>query len=400
MLACKTAGMHAYLPGMLAALTAAAHHGGTAGNSPIALGIAGLIVGFTVGLTGMGGGALMTPILVLVFGITPSTAVSSDLLASLIMKPVGGGVHLKRGTVNWTLVRWLCTGSVPSAFVGVLILKRLGQGRHLEDDIKLLLGWALLVASVAMVAKAVLQAKASTRAAARGERANDQPHSIKPLPTVLVGVVGGLIVGMTSVGSGSLMIVLLMLLYPRLSTKTMVGTDLIQAIPLVGAATLGHLLFGDVSFSLTGALLDGGLPGVYVGARVSSRARDGLVRPALVLVLMTSALKLLGLDSVTLGYTVGILVITAIPLWGAIDATVRSNEGWRRAGHSRTFWVALQGIGAPFGVGFVAAIVYFAAIRSRVIEPGIAGGTQGADGAGGHGVSTIPGGHRIEGGSQ
>src|SRR4051812_32665680 len=143
-----------------APMLAAASHGGTAGNSPVALAVAGLIVGFTVGLTGMGGGALMTPILVLLFGITPSTAVSSDLLASLIMKPLGGSVHVRHGTINWSLVRWLCTGSVPAAFAGVLILKSLGNGEQLEQDIKKLLGWALLVASVAMVGKAVLQAKA------------------------------------------------------------------------------------------------------------------------------------------------------------------------------------------------------------------------------------------------
>src|SRR5204862_2475233 len=197
-----------------------------AGNSPVALALAGLIVGFTVGLTGMGGGALMTPILVLLFKITPSTAVSSDLLASLVMKPIGGGVHLRRGTIDWRLVKWLCLGSIPSAFCGVLILKGLGSGPRLEDDLKLLLGWALLVAAVAMVSRVVLQAKASAPP-------NTLSHSIKPVPTLLVGVVGGLIVGMTSVGSGSLMIVLLMLLYPRLSTRTVVGTDLVQAIPLV-----------------------------------------------------------------------------------------------------------------------------------------------------------------------
>src|SRR4051794_6096594 len=135
-----------------APILGAAVHSGTAGNSSVALAVAGAIVGFTVGLTGMGGGALMTPILVLLFGITPSTAVSSDLLASLVMKPVGGGVHLRHGTINWSLVRWLCIGSVPSAFCGVLVLKALGSGQRVENGIKTLLGWALLVASVAMVA--------------------------------------------------------------------------------------------------------------------------------------------------------------------------------------------------------------------------------------------------------
>src|SRR5947208_12914438 len=124
---------------------------------------AGLIVGFTVGLTGMGGGALMTPILVLIFHTQPLAAVSSDLVASLVMKPIGGSVHARRGTVNWSLVRWLVIGSVPAAFSGVLILRSLGDGRDVQDGIKVLLGWALLVASVAMVAKSVIQAKSSAR---------------------------------------------------------------------------------------------------------------------------------------------------------------------------------------------------------------------------------------------
>src|SRR4051812_50174218 len=119
----------------------------TGGNSPVALAVAGLIVGFTVGLTGMGGGALMTPILVLIFGVTPSTAVSSDLLASLVMKPIGGGVHLRKRTVNWSLVGWLCVGSGPAAFAGAFILKALGAGENLENNIKLFLIHDRLVAA-------------------------------------------------------------------------------------------------------------------------------------------------------------------------------------------------------------------------------------------------------------
>src|SRR5436309_297733 len=160
--------------------------------------LAGLIVGFTVGLTGMGGGALMTPILVLLFKVQPLAAVSSDLVNSLVMKPVGGGVHLRRGTVQWSLVRWLVLGSVPSAFTGVLVLRQLGDAQALQDTIKVLLGWALLVAAVSMVAKAVLQARSSRRLAAMGRTANTEPYRIKPVPTVLVGVAGGLVVGMTS----------------------------------------------------------------------------------------------------------------------------------------------------------------------------------------------------------
>src|SRR5438093_3907868 len=110
--------------------------------------LAGLLVGFTVGLTGMGGGALMTPILVIIFGINPGTAVSSDLLASLVMKPVGATVHLRRGTVDWGLARWLAVGSVPAASVGVFVLKALGSGDKVAGDIKTLLGWALVVAAL------------------------------------------------------------------------------------------------------------------------------------------------------------------------------------------------------------------------------------------------------------
>ena len=143
--------------------------------------MAGLVVGFTVGLTGMGGGALMTPILVLLFGVAPTTAVSSDLLASLVMKPVGGGVHLKRGTVNWTMVKWLCLGSVPFAFSGVFVIRAFGHGSHAQSNLKALLGWALLVAAVAMVAKAALQSREAAKLAAHsGPREPRVPSVIPP----------------------------------------------------------------------------------------------------------------------------------------------------------------------------------------------------------------------------
>jgi uncharacterized membrane protein YfcA len=248
--------------------------------------IAGLGVGFVVGLTGMGGGALMTPILVVLFGVPPLAAVSSDLVAAVVMKPVGGSVHLRRGTVHLGLVRLLCMGSVPAAFAGVLILKAMGSGQALQDRIELTLGAALLVAAAAIIAKGVVQqgrAQGSVKAI-----------ELKPAPTIAIGVIGGLVVGMTSVGSGSLMIVLLLVLYPGLRASELVGTDLVQAVPLVASAALGHLLFGDFELSLTTSLLLGSVPGVYVGARASARAPDAVIRPVLVLVLALSGLKLLG----------------------------------------------------------------------------------------------------------
>jgi uncharacterized protein len=261
---------------------------------------AGLLVGFTVGLTGMGGGALMTPLLVLVFKVQPLAAVSSDLVAAVIMKPVGGGVHMRRGTVNFALVRWLMVGSVPAAFAGVLVLRQLGDGAVVQSRIKQVLGVALLLAAGSIAAKALLQARRARRTAlglAGQESAAARPFRARPLPTVLIGIVGGLVVGMTSVGSGSLMIVMLLLLYPMLRSSELVGTDLVQAIPLVASAAAGHILFGDFKLDLTASLLIGSVPGVYLGARLSSRANDAVIRPILALVLVASGLKLLGVDN-------------------------------------------------------------------------------------------------------
>jgi uncharacterized membrane protein YfcA len=234
---------------------------------------AGLLVGFTVGLTGMGGGALMTPLLVLLFKVQPLAAISSDLVAAVIMKPVGGGVHLRRGTVNFGLVRWLMVGSVPAAFVGVLVLRQLGDGAMVQDRIKQALGVALLLAASSIVAKALLQTRRTRRAAleeAGRESVAARPFRLRPLPTVVIGVVGGLVVGMTSVGSGSLMIVLLLVLYPMLRFSELVGTDLVQAVPLVASAAAGHLLFGEFKLELTASLLIGSNPGGYLGARPES----------------------------------------------------------------------------------------------------------------------------------
>jgi len=251
--------------------------------------LGGLGVGTVVGLTGMGGGALMTPMLVIFFGVDPVTAVSSDLVVSLVMKPFGAGVHAREGTVNYSLVKWLCIGSVPAAFAGVLVLNALG-GDDLANTVKTYLGIALLVAAASMIVRNQLNRR---RGRVVGVDGAQHALGVRPLPTVLIGIGGGLIVGMTSVGSGSLIIVALLLLYPTLSAGQLVGTDLVQAVPLVAAATLGHLLFGDVSFAIAGALMVGAIPGVLIGARVSSRAPDAIIRPILVVVLIASGAKLL-----------------------------------------------------------------------------------------------------------
>jgi uncharacterized membrane protein YfcA len=281
--------------------------------------LAGFIVGGVVGLTGMGGGALMTPILVLLFDVQPLAAVSSDLVAAVVMKPIGGGVHLRRGTVDLRLVKLLCMGSVPSAFCGVLILKALGDSQQLEDRVKLILGAALLLAAGGVIAKTAVQRARQGRDV---EPVDLKALPLKPGPTIAVGVLGGVVVGMTSVGSGSIMIVLLLLLYPRLSASQLVGTDLVQAVPLVASAALGHLLFGDVELSLTTSLLVGSIPGVYLGARVSANAPDHLIRPVLVVVLVLSALKLLGASNAALG---AVLVVSAVA--GAVSFGLRRWSG-------------------------------------------------------------------------
>jgi uncharacterized membrane protein YfcA len=266
----------------------------------LGLSVAGLIVGVVVGLTGMGGGALMTPILVLFFNTTPSSAVSSDLVTSLFMKPIGGAVHWRRATVHKGIVRTLLMAAVPSAFAGVFVLNALGEGEQLQERIKIALGVALLLAFSTMVLR-LLWARIHVT-----EEGDGLDSPVRVWPTVIVGVLGGLVVGMTSVGSGSMIIVALIWIYPRLSNRALVGTDLVQAVPLVGSAALGHVLFGDVSLSVTSSLLIGSLPGVFIGAQISSRTTAPWLRPVLAAVLLASALKLLDVDSmVTAAVAVG-----------------------------------------------------------------------------------------------
>lgn len=280
--------------------------------------VAGALVGFLVGLTGMGGGALMTPLLIMFFGVAPLAAVSSDLVASLFMKPVGALVHLRRGTVDTRLAWWLTVSAAPSAFFGVLVLKSLGDSARVQDDVKLLLGVALLLTVASMVVRPWI---ARRRDLAGGSEAAGSPRvRIRPLRTVLIGVFGGLAVGLTSVGSGSLIIGLLLLAYPGLRAGQLVGTDLVQAIPLVGAAALGHALFGDVRLAVTLSLLVGAIPAVYVGARLSATGGSRFVRPMLATVLVASALKLVNLAT---GWTIA---LTAV--W-----VVAQLAGWARNRH-------------------------------------------------------------------
>jgi uncharacterized membrane protein YfcA len=260
-------------------------------------------------------------VLVLLFGVQPLTAVSSDLVAAMVMKPVGSAVHLRRGTVQRPLVGLLALGSVPAAFAGVLVLRALGSGAAIESVVQKCLAGTLLLAVVLMVVKALLGVRRGRRERMLGTSLAlppDAPLRLRPVPTVLVGVLGGLVVGLTSVGSGSLVIVLLLFLYPQLQAGQLVGTDLVQAMPLVASAALGHLLFGDFQLGLTTSLVLGSVPGVYLGARLSAQAPARLLRRAIMVVLFASGLKLAGVPTVLLGWALLAATVTAPLAWAAL----------------------------------------------------------------------------------
>ena len=262
------------------------------------LALAALGIGIVVGLTGMGGGALMTPVLVLFFGVPPLTAVSSDLIASAAMKPVGSAVHMRHGTVHWKLVMWLVVASVPTAFCGALIIAVVGPLAGVTAFVKTTLGVVLLIAAVGLVIRAYISmadhARQMQGLPPRRPVAADGKIPVRIVPTLIVGALGGLMVGLTSVGSGSLIIICLMALYPMLSANRLVGTDLVQAVPLVIAAAAGHLLFGEVDWSIVWPLVIGSIPGAFIGAQFSSRVPGGIVRRALALVLLVAGFKMLG----------------------------------------------------------------------------------------------------------
>jgi uncharacterized protein len=268
------------------------------------------VIGLLVGLTGAGGGALMTPMLILLFGVTPSAAISSDLVAAVVMRPFGAAVHLRRGTVNLRLVGWLTVGSVPAAFLGAYLLHVLGHTKSSQKHIEVILGVALLVGATAMIVRMVLDRR---RGRSRATSVSD--IAVRPFPTVLIGIIGGVIVGMTSVGSGSLMIVLLLFLYPLLGANQLVGTDLTQAVPLTAAAAAGALIFGHVVFAVTLSIIIGSVPAVLVGAYFSSRAPDIWIRPIIIFAILASGLKYVGLSTVALGWALVIMLGGLFTTW-------------------------------------------------------------------------------------
>lgn len=275
------------------------------------------IVGLLVGMTGAGGGALMTPMLILLFNVVPAKAISSDLVASVVMRPVGAAVHWRAGTVHRRLVILMASGSVPAALLGTWLLSRFGNTKSATDHIEVVLGAALLVGASAMALRYWLDRRNS---ASRDEKIHE--ITVRPVPTFLIGVVGGLIVGMTSVGAGSLMIVLLLFLYPTISAKQLVGTDLTQAVPLTLAAAAGSLIFGTVEFGLTVSLVLGSVPAVLVGSLLSSSVPDKYIRPAIAFVILASGLKYVGVGTSALGWS----LVALLAVGGLVFLVARSRR--------------------------------------------------------------------------
>jgi len=267
-------------------------------------------VGLLVGMTGAGGGALMTPMLILLFGVTPGAAISSDLVAAVVMRPFGAAVHLRARTVNLRLVRWMVIGSVPAAFLGAYLLKLIGHTKAAEQNIETVLGAALLVGACAMAVRFVLDRRAGQR-----RTGAIREISVRPIATIAIGFIGGVMVGMTSVGSGSLMIVLLLFLYPTIGAGQLVGTDLVQAVPLTVAAALGALVFGHIELGVTASLIIGSVPAVLVGSFLSASVPDRYIRPVIAFVIFASGLKYVGVAVTTLGWILCAVLLLAGVLW-------------------------------------------------------------------------------------
>ena len=249
-------------------------------------GVAGLLVGFLVGVTGVGGGSLMTPILVLLFGVSPQTAVGTDLLFAASTKIVGSGIHGWRSTVDWRIVRRLASGSVPAALFTLLVLSRFGKvGKEASDIILVVLGGMLVLTSVATLFQKKLAVFAKTH-----ERL-DEAESL--LPTVALGALLGVAVTISSVGAGAIGVTALLMLYPALRVSRIVGSDIAHAVPLTLVAGFGHWLIGGGGLGLLGNLLMGSIPGGVAGSLLSSRPPHPILRPALAAVLLFSGIKLL-----------------------------------------------------------------------------------------------------------
>ena len=276
------------------------------------LSLAGLLIGLLVGMTGMGGGSLMTPMLVLIFGFKPTVAIGTDIVHGAIFKSFGAVRHRQLGTVNLSLTLWMLLGSAPLSLAGVVVATWLKHtyGDGWESAAKQVLGVTLLVCGVGFLLKAILHRRvpATDFLLARSDKAK----------AVTIGVIGGFVVGLTSVGSGTFFGLTMMLLFP-LSAAQIIGTDIVHAAALLWVAGFGHIVAGNVDFRATGWLLIGSIPGVLIGSHYTVRAGERFLRVALALVLFLSGVKLI--DFPAADWVV--VAVASVALVAAIAAVVR-----------------------------------------------------------------------------
>jgi uncharacterized protein len=265
----------------------------------------GLGVGILVGMTGIGGGSLMTPMLILVFGVTPTTAIGTDLAYAAVTKTVGGYKHWKQRTVDLTLSSWMAIGSVPAAVFGVYVLTLLKDwlGHDFEETVIALLAGALLLTGAATLVRAFLKRMHER------ERETIEMERRHKIAAVLLGVSVGFVLGVTSAGSGALIAVGLILLF-RLSPQRVVGTDVFHAAILLWAAGLAHVTAGNVDFGLVGTILLGSVPGVWLGSHWSVRVEPAVLRTTLAVVLIGAGLALL----IKAGLDIPVAVIVPFPV--------------------------------------------------------------------------------------
>lgn len=252
--------------------------------------LAGIFVGLLVGLTGVGGGSLMAPLLILLFGINPAVAIGTDLWFAAITKTVGGAIHHRLGLADWQIVKRLALGSIPAAVITVLWLSFFHDGQLHSDLLMTLLGAALLLTAILILAKQRITAPLKKL----HQKLTPAIERRQLLATMGGGAAVGVLVTLTSVGAGALVAVMLAMIYPlRLNAKTIVGTDIIHAVPLTLVAALGHSWLGNADMWLLASLLVGSIPGIVVGSLAAGKMNDTLVRYALAAMLAVSAVKMI-----------------------------------------------------------------------------------------------------------
>lgn len=251
--------------------------------------VSGFAVGLVVGLTGVGGGSLMTPLLVLLFGVSPAVAVGTDLLYASLTKTVGGWVHGRNGTVDWKVVGLLSLGSFPAALSTIALLKYLALD---EQTLRSLVTSVLSVALLSTATALLLKDQIKKLARRKDGTVYELHHRYLPGATIATGVVVGTLVTVSSIGAGVLGTVALLFLYPRMPSVKVVGTDIVHAVPLTAVAGMGHMALGTVNFVLLGSLLLGSLPGIYIGSHLSAKVPEKVLRPVLATMLLVIGLRM------------------------------------------------------------------------------------------------------------